>query len=111
MRSANAIIAPGSKSDKPGSFGPARECPLTQSGHERLGVAERELWNVSHPSGWIFAALITLAHFSVSAAMNLPNSAGVIGIGTAPKSASRALILGSARAALISLLSLSMISV
>ena len=38
-------------------------------------------------------------------------NAGVIDIGKAPKSASRAFILGSARAALISLLSLSMISV
>src|SRR4029077_4774374 len=62
-------------------------------------------------SALMFAARITLPHLSVSLEMNLPNSAGVIDIGTAPKSASRAFILGSARAALISLLSLSMISV
>ena len=62
-------------------------------------------------SGFMLAVWTTFAYFSVSSAMNLPNSAGVIDIGTAPKSASRAFILGSARAALISLLSLSMISV
>jgi hypothetical protein len=49
--------------------------------------------------------LITFAHFSVSAAMNFPNSAGVIDIGSAPMSAKRAFAWGSARAALISLLS------
>ena len=53
---------------------------------------------------------ITLAHFSVSSAMSLPKSAGETGKHRAPKSASRALILGSARPALISLLSLSTIS-
>ena len=56
------------------------------------------------------AALITLAHFSVSSAMSLPKSAGDIGIGVPPKSASRAFITGLARAALISLLSFSIIS-
>src|SRR5215510_4478207 len=54
--------------------------------------------------------LITLAHFSVSSAMNFPNSADVIDIGSTPKPASRAFILGSARPALISLLSFSTIS-
>src|SRR5262245_12322963 len=43
--------------------------------------------------------LITLAHFSVSSAVNLPNSAGVIGMGTPPSSAMRVFILGSANAA------------
>ena len=60
--------------------------------------------------GFMLAALIILAHFSVSSAMSLPNSAGVIGIGAPPSSASRALILGSASSALISPLSLSTIS-
>src|SRR5262245_6207634 len=58
----------------------------------------------------MLAARITLAHFSVSSAMSLPNSDGVSASGVPPKSAKRALILGSARAAVISLLSLSMIS-
>ena len=56
------------------------------------------------------ANLITLPHFSVSSAMSLPKSAGESESAVAPKSASCALILGSARAALISLLSLSTIS-
>src|SRR5262249_61706636 len=68
----------------------------------RRQFAERdvmEYWPDDH-SGLILAARITLPHFSVSSAMSLPNSAGDIGIGTPPRSASRALILGSARTAL-----------
>src|SRR5262249_24383128 len=56
------------------------------------------------------ANLITLAHFSVSAAMSLPQSVGESASGVPPKSASRALSLESARPALISLLSFSTIS-
>ena len=58
----------------------------------------------------MLAARITLPHFSVSSAISLPNWTGDPGSGVPPKSASRALILGSARAALICALSLSMIS-
>src|SRR5215813_12300064 len=58
----------------------------------------------------MLAARITLLHLSASVAMNRPKSAGEPASGAAPKSASRALMSGSARAALISLLSLSMIS-
>ena len=54
--------------------------------------------------------LTTLAHLSVSSAMNFPKSAGEPGNTVVPRSASRAFILGSASAALISLLSLSTIS-
>src|SRR5262249_58285514 len=61
-------------------------------------------------SGLMLAARITLPHFSVSSAMSLPKSAGEPTSGVLPRSASRALILESARAALISLLSLSTIS-
>jgi hypothetical protein len=46
--------------------------------------AERALWNfrlAAGYSGLMPAALITLPHFSVSSAMSLLNSAGVIGIG------------------------------
>ena len=46
----------------------------------------------------------TFAHFSVSVAINLAKSAGVIVIGTEPSSAIRDLIAGSARPALISFL-------
>jgi len=42
--------------------------------------------------------------------MNFPNSVGIIGIGSAPKFANFAFNAGSARTALISLLSLSTIS-
>src|SRR5262245_47890964 len=61
-------------------------------------------------SGLMLAARMTLPHFSVSSATNFSHSAGVIGSGSAPKSASRAFNVGSARAALISLLSFSTIS-
>ena len=61
-------------------------------------------------SGLMPANLITLPHFSVSSAMSLPKSAGEPASTVPPRSASRALILGSARPALISLLSLSTIS-
>src|SRR5262245_9901145 len=65
--------------------------------------AERGLWNVGVElrdySALMPENLITLAHFSVSSAVNLPNSAGVIGMGTPPSSAMRVLIVGSANAA------------
>ncbi len=54
--------------------------------------------------------LTTLAHLSVSAAMCLPKSAGELANTVAPLSAKRALILGSARMTLTSLLSLSTMS-
>src|SRR5690242_12702916 len=59
-------------------------------------------------SGFIPAALTTLPHFSVSSTMNFPKPPGDPANTEAPNSAYRALILGSARPALISLLSLSM---
>ena len=61
-------------------------------------------------SGLMFAARITLRHFSVSSAINLPKSAGESASTSPPRSASRVLILGSARPVLISRLSLSIIS-
>src|SRR5262249_60690051 len=61
-------------------------------------------------SGLMLAARITLPHFSVSLAMCLPKSAGEPPNGVAPRSASRACILGSDRAALISLLRVSITS-
>src|SRR5215472_11768516 len=78
------------------------------------GFAERMLRNIGtvfgDQSGFAPENFTTFVHFSVSSAMNLPHSAGDIGIGSPPKSASRALIVGSARPALIALLSLSTIS-
>src|SRR5262245_48751121 len=56
------------------------------------------------------ASLITLDHFSVYAPMNVRNSAGEPVSTVPPRSAIRAFILGSVRAALISSLSLLMIS-
>src|SRR5580700_1322331 len=80
------------------------------SGYGMLG-----LWNVGAAddrpqSGLMPANLITLAHFSVSAVMNFWHSAGVMGIGMMPRSANRALSLGSVRTALTSVLSTSVIS-
>src|SRR5258708_7337320 len=75
--------------------------------HKRLsnGVKER----AAH-SALMLEARTTLPHFSVSSAISLPNSAGVIGMVTPPRSARRALNLGSVRPPLISLLSRSTIS-
>src|SRR5215510_5152637 len=61
-------------------------------------------------SGLIFAMWITFFHFSVYSTMNLPKSAGEFAKTVLPRSMIRAFILGSASSALISLLSLSMIS-
>ena len=57
----------------------------------------------------MLAARITWPHFSVSSTMNLPKSAGEPTSVAPPKAASRALILGSVSAALVSSLSLLMI--
>jgi hypothetical protein len=72
--------------------------------HSRNGIMEYR------HSSLMFAARITLPHFSVSSVMSLPKSAGESASTAPPRSASRAFILGSARAALISLLSLSITS-
>src|SRR5262245_44616708 len=61
-------------------------------------------------SALILAARITLPHFSVSSATSRPKSPELIGIGSAPNSMSLGIKLGSARLALISLLSFSMVS-
>ena len=72
---------------------------------------QRDLWNVRlHQSALAPENLTTLPHFSISSAMSFPKSAGEPKSGVPPRSASLAFILGSARAALISLLSLSTIS-
>src|SRR5262249_11472860 len=73
-------------------------------GTGRYGISE-----CGH-SALIPTDLITLAHFSVSSTMSLPRSAGEPASAVPPRSASRALMLGSAKAALTSFLSLSAIS-
>src|SRR5262245_54480782 len=60
-------------------------------------------------SALMLANFTTFAHFSVSSAMSLRKSAGEPASVELPKSASRALILGSARLAFIASLSLSTI--
>src|SRR5712691_3256274 len=88
---------------------------MTQTGHRpRPMFADRQLWNAAgeqsaYPA-LMLAARTTLPHFSVSAAMSMPKSAGDPRSAVPPNSANRALILGSTSAALISLLSLSMIA-
>src|SRR5262249_32708003 len=80
----------------------------------RSGLVQRDLWNVApRPPGQ--SALMpvnftTLPHFSVSSAISLPKSAGEPASTVPPRSASRVFMLGSARPALISLLSLLTIS-
>src|SRR5262249_36658100 len=79
--------------------------------HSRNG----RLWNIDSTadraqSALMLSARMTLLHFSVSSTMSLPKSAGESASTSPPRSASRAFILGSARPALISLLSVSMIS-
>src|SRR5262249_34536126 len=64
-----------------------------------------------HHSGLMLAARITLPHFSTSSAMSLPKSAGEPGRTVAPSSAIRDFMLGSLRAAFISLLGFSTMSV
>src|SRR6266487_4092517 len=89
---------------------------LVGAGEQRRRHVERDsqdgIYGISSPAyiGLMPAKLTTLAHFSVSSAMSLPKSAGEPTSGVPPKSASLAFILGSARPALISLLSMSMIS-
>src|SRR5262245_50969764 len=86
----------------------------THSGH-RDAFAERELRNIGRDcadhSGLMFAARITLLHFSVSSAISFPKSAGESASTSPPTSASRAFSLGSASATLIALLRLSTTSV
>jgi hypothetical protein len=79
-----------------------RAIPVIANHHSRNG----RLWNVRgdvrYQSAFAPESLTTLAHFSVSLAKSLAKSAGDPGSGVPPSSAIRALILGSAKAALSS---------
>jgi hypothetical protein len=80
-----------------------RDSPLNWSKTTRSGdLNTRGL----HRFALMPASLITLVHFSVSSAMNWPNSAGLLPWTTAPTLLNRALIFASKSALLISLLSL-----
>jgi len=101
---------------------------LTRTGADIVGRLKNAYWRTSAPrdrktgfmeylnrdcpcqSALMPTNFTTLPHFSVSSAMNLPKSAGEPASAVPPRPASRAFILGSARAALTSLLSLSTIS-
>src|SRR6202048_4299611 len=100
-----------------------RECTKGGLFDHLVGAGDHLRWHVErdsqygpyvashqpHYSGLMPASLITLAHFSVSSAMNLPNFAGVIGVDSTPKVKRRAFKSGAATPAVLSLLSLSMI--
>jgi hypothetical protein len=58
----------------------------------------------------MLAARMTFAHFAVSFATNFAKTAGELANGVPPNSTSRALILGSASPAFISVFNLSMMS-
>src|SRR5215510_2095204 len=85
-----------------------QETRLRGGGISQIGT----LWNVHQAiySGLMFANLTTLAHFSVSSDMNLPNSAGEPARTVRPTSAIFPFITGSLSAAFTSRLSLSIIS-
>ena len=80
-------------------------CPAA-SGHDAGVVRVTDAMELGSATqaymGSILVARITLPHFSVSAAMNLPKSAGERTSGSLLRSANRALIAGSARTALTS---------
>src|SRR5262245_58371150 len=84
-------------------------------GKPRSVFAYRALRNVwplcGYQSAFAPENFMTFPHFSVSSAMRFPYSAGERASTVPLRSAKRAFILGSVRAALISLLSLSTISV
>src|SRR6185437_2552132 len=80
----------------------------SKSPNERNGISSRIF---PDQAALIPANLTTLPHFSVSSAMRMPKSADESASPVPPMSASRALILGSASAALISVLSVAIISV
>src|SRR5262245_29661300 len=107
------VVAPGRRRGRRGVaaiYEAVGRHPAARTGfrHSR----NETLWNVRlHQSALAPENLITSAHFSVSVAMNLAKSEDEPGNTAAPRSANRAFSFGSARPALISLLSLSTISV
>src|SRR5262249_43101402 len=108
------VLGPGQSGLLTDSLVDPSQNPSSVNEHRRQGIVERTLrklgGNCPDQSGFAPENLITLAHFSVSAAMRFPYSLGDSASTSPPSSAKRALIVGSARAALISRLSVSMIS-
>src|SRR5262245_60063274 len=84
---------------------------ITSSARASSGSGKVRRGNYRLVSSFMSAARTTLPHLSESSAKSFPNSAGDSASAVPPNSPSRALSLGSARPALISLLSLSTISV
>src|SRR5262245_33868295 len=76
--------------------------------HSLNGLYRKSTADRPH-SALMLRVRMRLPHFSVSSAMSLLKSAGESASASPPRLASRALFFGSARAALISSLSLSMI--
>src|SRR5262249_14353775 len=93
-----------------GARGEMQECTAGSFMRPFPRFSDRYSRNIGDQSGLMFANLTTLAPFSVSSAMSFLKSAGEPGRGVPPISANRVLALGSARIALISLLSRSTIS-
>src|SRR5262245_47729716 len=100
---------------------PQQSCRVTLGGLRLFDIAmpassgarfaERRLWNVRlDQSALAPENFTTMPHFSISCPTSFPKSADEPGITVLAKSAKRAFILGSARPALISLLSLPTIS-
>src|SRR5262249_19055314 len=87
-----------------GVASPSRTSAPCCSRNGRYGIFGRDRADYS---ALMPANFTTFAHFSVSSAMNFPKSAGEPANTAAPRSVRRFFMLGSARAALISLLSFS----
>src|ERR1700730_3592756 len=92
----------------------ARSEPGLSDGCDADLSADEMRWTVGicpDHCGLMPANLITLVHLSMFSAMNLANSSGEFGAtATAPRSANRCLMFGSSTAALVSLLSMAIIS-
>jgi hypothetical protein len=97
-----------SASDPEADIGPLR---FAERDVAERDVMEYRLLGARAHWGLMFAARITLPHFSVSSEMSLPKSAGDPMSAVDPRSAIRAFTMGSASAELVSLLSLSTTSV
>src|SRR5262245_52714627 len=80
--------------------------------HRSPGHAAAEHWTaltrVRYQSTLMFANLITFAHLSISSAINLPNSADVIGAGSRPRGSMCDCKIGSAMQARVAVSSLAM---
>jgi len=98
MAATNKCLSGSNKSHTRGEATKKRRSfPVSKRDISAPAVRRTKRYGMSPPgrdhSGLMFAARITLAHFSASSTINFPNAADVIDIGSTPKPASRALIL------------------